>query len=70
MYVAVFALALGFTACSSDDDNGVDSFECAGIIFTRGANGNAFSDGEDTGQDYDEAAAIADSGLCDIAIGV
>ncbi len=69
MYVAVFAIALGFTACGSDDDGGGDSFECAGITFTRGANGNAFVDGDDTGQDYDEAAAAAASGLCDIQIG-
>ncbi len=70
MYLAVFTLVLGLIACSSDDDGGVDSFECAGFTFTRGENGNAIDeDGNDTGDNYDDAAALANSGLCDIQIG-
>ncbi len=73
MYVAVCALALGFTACGSDDDGGSpDTFECLGITYTRGENGNAIADdGTDTETDFDQFVATAEAtGLCNIDISI
>ncbi len=54
MYVAVLGLALGFTACGSDDDGGTpNSFDCNGITITKGDNGNGFIGEQDLGSSYD-----------------